>query len=107
MTIDAGAGGVWEKNPYDEVRTSGALTFSQKVTQSVSSTTTLTQSLFGLWKTEDLADSYYQLGIAVSTAVNSHVQLKVEALDTYNRRPVGDGLQKNDVSMVIALVFKN
>lgn len=107
LTIDAGAGGVWEKNPFVDVASSGALSFSQKFTQTISNTTTLTQSVFGLWKTEDLSDSSYQIAAAVATAINSHVQLKVEALDTYNRKPIGVGVQKNDVSLVFALVFKN
>lgn len=106
LTFDVGAGGVWEKNPYEDVQTSGALTFTQKLSQAISTTTTLTQSVFGLWKTEDLTDSYYQFGVAVATAINSRVQLKVEALDTYNRK-VGEGVEKNDISMVIAVVFKN
>lgn len=107
VTIDVGAGGVWEKNPYVDVRASGALTFNQKLTQAISATTTLTQSLFGLWKTEDLADSYYQLAVAAALAINSRVQFKIEALDTYNRKLTGTGVKKNDVSLVIALVFKN
>ena len=107
MTIDVGAGGVWEKNPFDDVRASGALTFTQKLSQTISTTTTVTQSIFGLWKTQDLSDSYYQFGVALATAVASRTQLKVEFLDNYNRRPTGMGVQKNDVSLVIALVFKN
>jgi hypothetical protein len=107
MTIDVGVGGVWEKNPFDDVRASGALTFNQKLSQTISTTTTVTQSIFGLWKTEDLSDSYYQFGVALATALASRTQVKVEFLDNYNRRPTGMGVQKNDVSLVIALVFKN
>lgn len=107
MTIDVGAGGVWEKNPYADIRASGAVTFNQKVTQSISSTTTLTQGLRGLWKTEDLADAVYQLAVTAALGVNSHVQVKIEAIDTYNTKPTGSGIRKNDISMVFALVFRN
>lgn len=107
IAIDAGAGGVWEKNPFADVRASGALTFNQKLTQAISSTTTVTQSLAGLWKTEDLGDGYYQLAVTASLAISTRVQFKIEAVDTYNTRPTGVGIQKNDVSMVFALVFRN
>src|SRR5690606_19516070 len=107
MTIDVGAGGVWEKNPYADIRASGAVTFNQKLTQSISSTTTLTQGLRGLWKTEDLADAVYQLAVTAALGVNSHVQVKIEAIDTYNTKPTGSGIRKNDISMVFALVFRN
>ena len=48
------------------------------------------------------------LGLAVSAAlgVNSHIQFKIEAIDTYNMKPTGSGVKKNDVSMVFALVFR-
>jgi putative salt-induced outer membrane protein YdiY len=107
MTIDVGAGGVWEKNPYADVRASGALTFNQKATQAISTTTTLTQGLRGLWKTEDLADAVYQLALTAALAVNSHVQVKIEAINSYNTKPTGSGIQKNDISMVFALAFRN
>ena len=107
LTIDAGAGGVWEKNPYVDVRASGAVTFGQKWTQSVSHTTTLTQSVSGLWKTEDLADSSYQFSIALAVGINARVQLKIEALDNYSNKPTDTRVEKNDISTLFAVVFKN
>jgi len=107
LTIDVGAGGVWEKNPYRDVRASGALTFGQKWTQTISTTTTLTQSVSGLWKTEDFADSSYQFSIALALGINSKVQLKIEALDSYSNRPTGTRVEKNDISTVFAVVFRN
>jgi putative salt-induced outer membrane protein YdiY len=107
MTLDVGAGGVWEKNPYADIRASGALTFGQKLSQVISGTTTLTQSLSALWKTEDLTDAYFQFGAAVSIGINSRVQLKIEALDTYSNKPTGSRVEKNDVSTVFAVVFKH
>jgi putative salt-induced outer membrane protein YdiY len=106
MTIDVGAGGVWEKNPYAGVRASGALIFNQNAARAISTTTTLTQALRGLWKTEDLADAIYQLALTAALAVNSHVQVKIEAINSYNTKPTGSGIQKNDISLVFALAFK-
>lgn len=42
LTFDIGAGGVWEKNPYSDIRSSGAFTLGQKLSHVISSTTTLT-----------------------------------------------------------------
>jgi putative salt-induced outer membrane protein YdiY len=107
LTVDIGAGGVWEKNPFEDVRASGAFTFSQKWVQSISGTTTLTQSVAGLWKTEDLADSSYQFSVALAVGINSRIQLTIEALDSYSNKPTGTRVQKNDISTVFAVVFKN
>jgi len=107
LTFDVGAGGVWEKNPYQDVRASGALTFSEKLRQTVSSTTALTQSVSALWKTEDLSDAIYELGIGLAVGLNSHLQLKIEALNTYNTRPTGTAVRKNDISTVFAVALKN
>jgi hypothetical protein len=38
--------------------------------------------------------------------VSSRTQLKLEWLDTYKNIPAVEGIKKNDVSVVIALVFK-
>ena len=107
LTIDAGAGGVWEKNPFVDTRASGALTLSQKLTQTISASTTLTQSVSGLWKTQDLAEAIYQFGVALALGINSHVQLKIELLDSYSNKPTGSQTVKNDVSTIIAVVFRN
>jgi hypothetical protein len=98
---------VWEKNPSQAVRASGALTLAQKLTQTISTSTTLSQSVSGLWKTEDLADAHYQFSVALALGINSRVQLKIELLDTYSNRPTGNRTEKNDVSTVFAVVFKN
>jgi putative salt-induced outer membrane protein YdiY len=107
LSFDVGAGGVWEKNPYQDVRASGALTFSQKLRQAVSTTTVMTQSVSALWKTEDLSDAIYELGVGLAVGLNSHLQLKIEALNTYNTRPTGTAVRKNDISTVFAVALKN
>lgn len=105
LSLDAGAGGVWEKNAGIGVRASGALTLSQKLTQTISTTTTITQSLQGLWKTEDLDDSLYTFGVMLATAISTRTQIKIEWIDSFNNRPPA-AVQKNDVSLLVALVYK-
>src|SRR5690606_25388769 len=80
LTFDAGAGGVWEKNPYVDVRASGALTFSQKLTQA---------------------------GFAAALRTSARGSFKIGALATYSPKPSGTMIRKNAGSSVFAIVMKN
>lgn len=103
---DAGLGGVWEKNPNADVRTSGAVTANEKLVQKLTATTTLTHSLAALWKTSAFDDSLYNIGVGISAAMSTRMQLKVEVLDTFKNKPPVPGVKKNDVATIIAVVYK-
>ncbi len=107
LSMDAGVGGVWEKDTGGPVNASGAVTVSQKLSQAVSATTTLTQSFSGLWKTQDLHDSLYTLGVSLAATISARTQLKVEGLTTFKNKPPRPDLKRNDVSALFAIVFKN
>jgi len=106
LAVDVGGGGVWEKNPGFEVRSSGAVTASEKLQQTLTATTTLTQSVSALWKTKEWDDSLYLFGVGVAATVSARTQLKVEVLDTYKNLPPLPTIQKNDVAVLMALVYK-
>ena len=106
FAVDVGAGGVIEKNPGVDVRRSGALTASEKLTQTLTATTTLTQSVAALWKTNDWDDALYTFGVGVAAAISARTQLKVEVLDTYKALPPLPSVEKNDVAVLMALVYK-
>jgi putative salt-induced outer membrane protein YdiY len=106
FTVDAGVGGVWEKNPGFEVRSSGAVTASEKLTQTLTATTTLTQSISALWKTKEWDDSLYMFGVGLAASMSARTQLKVEVLDTYKNRPPLPTIEKNDVAVLMAIVYK-
>ena len=106
LTVDAGIGGVWEKNPGIDVRSSGAVTAGEKLTQTLTATTTVTQSVTALWKTKDWNDSLYTFGAGVAAAISARTQLKVEMLDTYKNLPPLPTIKKNDVALLMALVYK-
>jgi putative salt-induced outer membrane protein YdiY len=106
LSINAGLGGVWERNTRRSVRRSGAVTIGEKLTHSLSPTVTLTQSLSALWKTENLDDALYTVLVGVTASINSRTQFKVEWIDTYKSRPPAAGIRKNDVSMIVALVIR-
>jgi putative salt-induced outer membrane protein YdiY len=106
FAVDASAGGVWEKNPDSDVTGSGALAFSEKLAQTLTGTTTLTQSFAALWKTNDFDDALYTAGVAIAAAMSTRIQLKVEALNTFKNKPPVPTIQKNDLAVLMAVVYK-
>lgn len=107
LAIDGAVGGVWEKNPGFDVNSSGALTFGEKLSQALTGNTTLTQSFNALWKTRDFDDALYTAGIGVAAAMSTHTQLKVEVLNVYKNLPPLPTIQKNDVAILMAIVYKS
>lgn len=106
LAVDGGVGGVWEKNPGAAVAGSGALTLREKLDQTLTATTSVTQSFSGLWKTTDFEDSLYVFSLGLAAAMSTRTQLKVELLDTYKHRPPLATVQKNDVTVLVAVVYK-
>lgn len=106
LAVDVGVGGVWEKNPGFDVRSSGAVTAGEKLQQTLTATTTLTQSITALWKTKEWDDALYTFGVGVAATVSARTQLKVELLDTYKNLPPLPTIKKNDVAVLMAIVYK-
>ena len=106
LSVDGGVGGVWEKNPGMEVRAAGAVIASEKLAQTLTATTTFTQSVAALWKTSDWDDSLYTFGAGIAVAMSTRTQLKVEALDVYKNKPPTPDINKNDVALLMAIVYK-
>jgi putative salt-induced outer membrane protein YdiY len=107
LAVNLGVGGVWEKNTLRGVRRSGAVTLGQNFSHQLSSTVAITQSFNGLWKTEALHDALLTLGASLAASINSRTQFKVEWIDTYKTRPPSALVQKNDMSVLVALVVKH
>ncbi|MGE3509396.1 MAG: YdiY family protein [Vicinamibacterales bacterium] len=106
MDIDAGVGGVWEKNAGFDISSSGAVTLGEKLQQQLTSSTTFTQSFSGLWKTKEFSDSLYTFGVGLAVSMSTRTQLKVELLDVYKNRPPLPTIKKNDLATLLAVVFK-
>jgi putative salt-induced outer membrane protein len=107
LDVDGGVGGVWEKNTALALTSSGAVTAGEKLQHQLTSTTTLTQSVTALWKTNDAEDALVTFGAGVAIAVSSRIQVKFEVLDVYKNKPPTPDLEKNDVATVVAIVFKS
>jgi len=106
MSVDASVGGVWEKNPGFDVISSGAVAVSEKLTQTVTASTTFTQTFAGLWKTNDFDDSLFTLGVSLAASMSTRTQLKLELLDTFKNKPPLPTIQQNDVAVLMAIVYK-
>lgn len=106
LDADAGLGAVWEKNPGFDLKTSGALTASEKFAQKLTTIAALTQSIQALWKTKDFDDALYVFGVGIAASTSPRTQLKFEVLDTYKSKPPSAAVKKNDVATLIAFVYK-
>jgi putative salt-induced outer membrane protein YdiY len=106
LALDSSLGGVWEKNTGRELRKNGAYNAGQRLAFRVSSMASLTQSLTGLWVLDDFSDALYNLGLGIAASITANSELKFEVIDSYKTRPPAAGLQKNDIAIVTAFVFK-
>jgi putative salt-induced outer membrane protein YdiY len=107
LTVDGSVGGVWEKNPGFDVNSSGALAAGEKFIQNLTMTTILTQSVTALWKMNNFDDVLLTSGLGIAASMSTHTQLKFEVLDTYKNLPPLPTIQKNDVAILMSIVYKN
>lgn len=107
LSVSIGLGRIWEKNRGVDVAASGVLTFSEKLIKQISATTTLTQTLSALHKTSEFDDALYQMNVGLGAAITARTQLKVELVDTFKNKVPDPAIVRNDVALVVALVFKN
>lgn len=106
VSVDTGLGGVWEKDPDNDVQVSGAISIAEKLSQQLSQGATLTQSAAVLYKTNNFADALYVIGFAVTSSMTPRTQLKVEVVDTYKNRVLEPTIVNNDVALVVSLAYK-
>jgi hypothetical protein len=83
------------------------LAFGEKLVQNLTMTATLTQSFTALWKMNNFDDALLTAGIGIAASMSTRTQLKVEVLDTYKNLPPLPTIQKNDVAVLMSIVFKN
>jgi putative salt-induced outer membrane protein len=106
LAVDAGVGGVWEKDPGLGVQTSGAFTAGEHFTQKLSEVASFTQQVTGLWKTSDTSDALYTFGAALAATLTSKSQVRIEVLDTYKGKPPSPAIKKNDIATVFSIGYK-
>jgi putative salt-induced outer membrane protein YdiY len=104
--VNAGFGGVVEKDTGFDAMGSGAVTFGERFLYQISETTTLKEMATGLIKTNDVGDGLYAFGIGASAKVNSRLALSIDLLDTFKNRPVPGLTHKHDLSIITSIVAK-
>ena len=104
--VDGSVGVVWEKNPGVDADAAGAVAMSEKLTQTLTANTTLTQGFTGLWKMDDFGDALFTLGVSLAASMSTRTQLKFEVLDTYKNKPPVPTVQANDVAVLMSIVYK-
>ena len=104
--VDAGAGGVVERDTDSDAKWNGAVIFGEKLAHQLTETMTLKESAAGLLKMNDLADGLYTFQIGVAAKVSSRLQLAVDFLDTFKNHPVVGLTHKQDVAFVTSVVAK-
>ncbi len=106
LFLDAGVGLKVEKNMGRAVRSSGAVTASQRFTRKLSQQAAITQSLAALWTLDRFRDALYTFKAGLTADLTRRSQIKIEVVDLYKTRPPVATVQKNDVSLVTSLVYK-
>lgn len=106
LTVDAAAGGGFEKLKGRAGTSDGTFKAGQGLEWRISGPAKLTQAAWGLWKMSDTADAYYHLDVALSTSVTSFLEVKLAVVDDYKNKPATADLAKNDVAFLANLVMK-
>lgn len=106
LSLLGGLGGAWEKDYGVDLRTTGAVSFEERLGCKLSAAASVGQSVSALWNVSDFGDALYLMGVNVTSTLVGKAQLKVEALDTYKTRPPLPTLQSNDFALLTGIVFK-
>lgn len=106
LSIDAGAGAVFERLTGNETTTSAALNLNEVLVWMPSESARLSHKASALWKAGDLGDALYHLELALAATVTKRVELRVSLLDDYKTRPPATVLHRNDTAVVLAIVWK-
>lgn len=106
LAFDGAVGGRFEGQEGLEGTSSGAVQAGQLLMVKLSPTATLSQRFTSLWKMSDFGDALYHGELSIAASLAKRFELKLSFLDDYKTRPANATLEKNDASIVAALVFK-
>jgi hypothetical protein len=72
----------------------------------LSSTATLTQSVNNAWKTKDFGDYLTNFSVGMTSTIVRRVDIKLEFIDSYKRKPPNPTVKRNDTAFVTAFIMK-
>lgn len=106
LSGDGGIGVIFEKNTGFDLDKSGSVIGGQRFQFNLSDTARITQGVAALWKMDDFEDSLYTFTLGLASSLTTNSQVKIEILDTFKNKPLSEELKKNDVSLIVSLVYK-
>jgi putative salt-induced outer membrane protein YdiY len=106
LAFDGAVGGRFEGQEGLDGTSSGAVQAGQLLSWKISPSATLSQRVAALWKMSDFADALYHGELSIAASLARRFELKLSLIDDYKTRPANATLEKNDASIVAALVFK-
>jgi len=106
LTVDGAIGGAFEKLFEQDGTVDGTFKARQSLRWQISENARLTQTAWGLWKFEDASDSYYHLGVSLSSSVTGWMEIQLSLIDDYKNKPATADLEKNDLALLANLVLK-
>lgn len=106
LLVSAGAGGTWEKNYGVDRKSNGAMTFEEKLTVKLSPAVTVGESFYSLWNISDFGDALYVFRASLTAALSGKLQFKAEFADTYRTEIPSTVKDKNDIALIMAVVYK-
>lgn len=106
LTLNAGAGSVWEKNPDVDVQNSATVNAGEDFSLKLSETAVISQGFSALWKTSDFSDALYHFNVALVTSITSRTEVKVEFIDDYKNVTPSPDIKKNDTAFIVSFLYK-
>jgi putative salt-induced outer membrane protein YdiY len=106
FAVDGGFGAKWEKNPGLDVDTSAIVTAGDSFEFKLSPTAKITQGFKAAWTADDFGDALYTFGAGITASLTAQSELKIALLDTNSTRPPTPDVKKNDVALLVTVVYK-
>jgi putative salt-induced outer membrane protein YdiY len=106
LTLSAGTGSVWEKNPDTDVQNSGTVNAGESFSLKLSETSGISQEFSALWKTSDFNDALYHFNISLITSITSRSEVKVEFIDDFKNVTPNPSIEKNDTAFIVSFLYK-
>lgn len=106
LSVDGAVGGAFEGLEAQDGTSSLALHAGQTLEWSLTSTARIKQVFKALWKTDDFGDALYHFEATLATSISSRAELTISFSDDYKSRPGDPSLEKNDTTVLAAIVVK-
>jgi putative salt-induced outer membrane protein len=105
LSLDAGVGGAFEKNPSVDSKSSPAVSAAQSFSYQLGPGILFNEKVAGLWKTNNFSDYNVHFEAGVATSVSRRSELKVTYILDYKNLPTGGAL-RSDSTVLLTFVLK-